>query len=70
LGRIKLQVLIRTALAENYDVRIAAARVLDARAQLTLVRSSQFPPADAAGTASYTAPRAMFPRRRRRRAPP
>jgi multidrug efflux system outer membrane protein len=50
----QLQTLIRTALTENYDVRIAAARVLDARAQLTIVRSSQFPTADAAGTASYT----------------
>ena len=49
----QLQTLIRTALAENYDVRIAATRVLDARAQLTIARSSQFPTADAAGTASY-----------------
>ena len=50
----QLQALIRTALAENYDVRIAAARVLDARAQLTIVRASQFPTADATATASYT----------------
>ena len=50
----QLQALIRTALAENYDVRIAAARVLDARAQLTIVRSSQFPTAGASATASYT----------------
>jgi outer membrane protein, multidrug efflux system len=44
--------LIRTALAENYDVRVAAARVLDARAQVTIARSFQFP--DLTGTASAT----------------
>ena len=31
-----LQSLLRTALAQNYDVRIAAARILDARAQVTI----------------------------------
>jgi multidrug efflux system outer membrane protein len=45
-----LQGLIRAALAENYDVRVAAARVLDARAQVTIARSFQFP--DVRGTAS------------------
>ncbi|MGH7390223.1 MAG: efflux transporter outer membrane subunit [Candidatus Rokuibacteriota bacterium] len=45
-----LQGLIRTALAENYDLRVAAARVLDARAQVTVARSFQFP--DVSGTAS------------------
>ena len=38
-----LQSLIRTALAENYDVRVAATRILEARAQVTIARSFQFP---------------------------
>jgi outer membrane protein, multidrug efflux system len=39
----QLQSLIRTALQNNYDVRIAAARVLEARAQLGITRANQFP---------------------------
>lgn len=39
----QLQALIRTALAENYDVRIAAARVLQAQAVLGIRRADQFP---------------------------
>ena len=39
----QLQDLIRTALQKNYDVRIAAARVLEARAQLGITRANQFP---------------------------
>ena len=39
----QLRSLIRTALQQNYDVRIAASRVLAARAQLGIVRSDQFP---------------------------
>ena len=39
----QLQQLLRTALAQNYDVRIAAARILQAQAQLGLTRSNQFP---------------------------
>jgi multidrug efflux system outer membrane protein len=39
----QLQVLIRTALTENYDVRIAAARVLQAQAALGITRADQFP---------------------------
>lgn len=35
--------LIRTALDENYDVKIAAARVLEAQAQLGITRANQFP---------------------------
>jgi multidrug efflux system outer membrane protein len=48
----ELQQLIRTALAENYDVRIAAARVLQAQALLGITRADQFPTitAGAAGT--------------------
>jgi outer membrane protein, multidrug efflux system len=39
----ELQGLIRTALKNNYDVRIAAARVLEAQAQLRIVRADQLP---------------------------
>jgi len=39
----QLQALIRTALTENYDVRIAAARVLQAQAALGVTRADQFP---------------------------
>ena len=49
-----LQSLIRTALAANYDVRIAAARILAARAQVTIVRSFQFPNVSASGSAQYS----------------
>jgi outer membrane protein, multidrug efflux system len=45
----ELQGLIRTALKNNYDVRIAAARVLQARAQLGITRADQFPTLDASG---------------------
>lgn len=38
-----LQQLIRAALQHNYDVRIAATRVLQAQAQLGITRSNQFP---------------------------
>lgn len=48
-----LRDLIDTALAENYDVRVAAARVLDARARLTITRSSQVPTVSADGSAAY-----------------
>src|SRR5437899_11714535 len=37
--------LIHTAIAQNYDVRIAAARVLEAQAQLGITRANQFPSA-------------------------
>jgi outer membrane protein, multidrug efflux system len=40
-----LQQLIRTALEQNYDVRIAASRVLQAQAQLGITRANQFPTA-------------------------
>jgi outer membrane protein, multidrug efflux system len=39
----ELQGLIRTALKNNYDLRIAAARVLEAQAQLGITRADQFP---------------------------
>jgi multidrug efflux system outer membrane protein len=39
----QLQGLIRTALQQNYDVRIAATRILEAQAQAGITRSDQFP---------------------------
>src|SRR6202021_143691 len=37
--------LIHTAIAKNYDVRIAAARVLEAQAQVGITRANQLPSA-------------------------
>ena len=45
----ELQALIRTALKNNYDVRIAATRVLQAQAQLGITRADQFPSLGAGG---------------------
>ena len=39
----QLQELIRTALKNNYDVNIAAARILKAQAQLGITRADQLP---------------------------
>jgi outer membrane protein, multidrug efflux system len=39
----ELRNLIRTALKNNYDVRIAATRVLEAQAQLGITRADQYP---------------------------
>lgn len=39
----QLQELIRTALKQNYDVRIAATRILQAQAQLGITRADQLP---------------------------
>jgi len=41
----QLQALIRTALKQNYDVRIAATRILQAQAQLGIARGNQLPTA-------------------------
>ena len=41
----QLQSLIRTALQQNYDVRIAAERVLEAQAQVRIARGDQYPSA-------------------------
>src|SRR3954471_6658437 len=38
-----LRDLIKAALKENYDVRIAAVRILEARAQLGITRADQYP---------------------------
>jgi len=48
----KLQDLIKTALQQNYDVRIAAARILEAQARLGITRANQFP--ELSGGASTT----------------
>jgi len=45
----ELQDLIRTALKNNYDVRIAATRVLQAQAQLGITRADQLPSLSAGG---------------------
>jgi len=47
----ELQDLIRKALANNYDLRIAAQRILEAQAQAKITRSQQFPTATVGGTA-------------------
>ncbi|HUA83405.1 MAG TPA: efflux transporter outer membrane subunit [Bryobacteraceae bacterium] len=48
----ELQKLIRAAIAQNYDVRIAASRILQAQAQIGLARSQSFP--QLSGTFGYT----------------
>jgi multidrug efflux system outer membrane protein len=49
-----LQALIKEALSNNYDVRIAAARVLQAGAILGITRANQFPSVDATGALGNT----------------
>ncbi len=53
-GDPALQELVRTALAANYDLRVAVTRTLQARAQLTIARAPLFPQANAAADAQYT----------------
>jgi len=48
-----LQALVYTALQQNYDVRIAVARIMEAQAQLGITRSFLFPQLDVRGTASH-----------------
>jgi multidrug efflux system outer membrane protein len=45
----QLRKLIRIALNQNYDLRIAASRVLEAQAQLGITRADQFPTLGAGG---------------------
>jgi multidrug efflux system outer membrane protein len=45
-----LQGLIKEALANNYDIRVAATRVLQANANLGIVRANQFPTLDGIGS--------------------
>jgi multidrug efflux system outer membrane protein len=56
-----LRELIRIALKQNYDVRIAAARILEARAQLGITRADQLPTVTA-GVAAVNErnPRTLF----------
>src|SRR5271168_3114599 len=49
-GEPELQTLIRTALANNYDIRIAAQHVLEQQAQVQITRAQQFPQITAGGT--------------------
>lgn len=46
----ELQGLIRTALKNNYDIRIAATRVLQAQAQLGITRADQYPSLSVGGS--------------------
>ena len=50
----ELQYLTRTALKQNYDLRDAVARVEEARANLGITRSSQFPQVSASGDIQFT----------------
>jgi multidrug efflux system outer membrane protein len=50
----QLRTLIRTALTQNYDSRIAASRVLEAQAQLGIARADQFPSVGAGAGISDT----------------
>lgn len=49
----RLQALIKTALIQNYDLRDAVARVEEARANLGITRSNQFPQFAASGGAEF-----------------
>jgi len=50
----QLQQLTRTALEQNYDLRDAVARIQQARANLGITRSDQFPQASASGDLQFT----------------
>src|SRR5258708_22762385 len=57
----QLRSLIRTALQQNYDVRIAGARILQAQAQLGIIRADQFPTVSAgAGISDQRSPSSRF----------
>ena len=51
-GDPQLQELIKKGLQQNYDVRVAAERVIQAQAQVRVTRSDQFPTLD--GTGGFT----------------
>ena len=53
----QLKELVKTALQQNYDVRIAAARILQAQAQLGITRADQFPTVTAVWQPSICAAR-------------
>lgn len=54
-----LQNLIHTALKQNYDLRIAAARIVQAEGELRVTRSQLFPQVN--GTASAARQKVFFP---------
>jgi multidrug efflux system outer membrane protein len=57
----QLRTLIRTALQQNYDLRIAASRILEAKAQLGITRADQFPTVSAgAGIADVRTAQSIF----------
>ncbi len=57
----QLRSLIRTALQQNYDVRIAGARILQAQAQLGITRADQFPSVSAgAGVSDSRSAKSKF----------
>ena len=59
----KLQELIRTAIQNNYDVRIAATRILEAQAQLGITRADKLPTINAgAGGTNDRLPRTKLDR--------
>ena len=50
-----LQKLVRTALMQNYDLRVGAARILQAQSQVTIARSPIYPTVDGSVTGPYNA---------------
>ena len=57
----QLHTLIHTALQQNYDLRIAASRILEAKSQLGITRADQFPTASAgAGIADVRTAQSKF----------
>jgi outer membrane protein, multidrug efflux system len=57
----QLRRLIHTALQQNYDLRIAASRILEAKAQLGITRADQFPAVSAgAGIADVRTAQSKF----------
>lgn len=57
----QLRSLIRTALQQNYDLRIAASRILEAQARLGITRADQFPTVGAgAGISDVRQARSKF----------
>ena len=50
-----LQALIRAALAQNYDLRVAVSRILQAQSQVTIAGSLPYPTVDGSVSAPYNA---------------
>ena len=58
-----LQALIKEALTNNYDIRIAASRIMQAQASLGVTRANQFPTLGGVGSIQNIAIYAAFHRR-------